>query len=261
MKRRPFLKATLAATVLGPALGFRHSNATKTHVITFSFDDGFRKSFLKLADIHEEYGLKACLNVIASGHFPDFEKVDDWILPELMGDFTDWNRLVERGHEVMPHSWQHLNLAKQDPFEAKKLISKCIVYFNENLTGFNPSKAVFNYPFNASTNELNKHALTLVRAVRTWGDGAVNPFPAKSTSKIIGCASNGPNNIDDWVDRKVSNFLKLGSGWLVLNLHGLDNEGWGPISTDYFIGLLKKLVDINHLEIIPTGMALEKYSL
>ena len=125
---------------------------------------------------------------------------------------------------------------------------------------FKPKKAVFNYPFNASTDETNKHALTLVRAVRTWGDGAVNPFPSKSTSKIIGCSSNGPNNIDEWVDRQVSDFLKLDGGWLVLNLHGLDNEGWGPISTSYFIKLLEKLVTIKNLEIIPTGMALEKYA-
>ena len=83
MKRRQFIKATAAISTLAPALGFKSSNAEKTHLISFSFDDGFKNSFLKLADIHEEYGLKACLNVIASGHFPDFKKVDDWILPEL----------------------------------------------------------------------------------------------------------------------------------------------------------------------------------
>lgn len=259
MKRRQFLKSSAIAGCLAPALGFRPSFATKTHLITFSFDDGFKKSFLKLADIHEEYGLKGCFNIIASGHLPDFQQVDDWILPELMGDFGDWNGLIARGHEVMPHSWKHLNLGRQNPSEAKTLIVKCIDYFNEHLDDFNASKAVFNFPFNSSSPELDQFALTKVRAVRTWGDGAVNPFPSRSTSKIIGCASNGPKIIDDWVDKKVSDFLKLDGGWLVLNLHGLDNEGWGPVSTDYFESLLKKLVDLNHLDIIPTGMALKKY--
>lgn len=259
MKRRHFIKTTATAAVI-PSLGFKPSNATKTHIITFSFDDGFKKSFLKLADIHEEYGLKACLNVIASGHMPDFKQVDDWILPELMGDFEDWNNLVFRGHEVMPHSWQHKNLAKLDPYEAKQLIAKCIVYFNENLMRFDPKKAVFNFPFNSSTNKLDKYALSLVRAVRNWGDGEINPFPSKKSKFILGCRTNGPGNNDEWLDEKINKFLAMDGGWLIFNLHGLDDEGWGPISTEYFIALLERLVVVKNLEIIPTGMALEKYT-
>ena len=258
MKRRQFIKTTAAGALI-PSLGFRPSSATKTHILTFSFDDGFKKSFIKLAEIHEEYGLKACLNVIASGHFPDFEAVDDWILPELMGDFDTWNNLAFRGHEVMPHSWEHNNLAKLDPQEAKKLISKCITYFNENLMRFNPEKAVFNFPFNSSTDELNQHALTLVRAVRTRGN-AINPLPSKNTKRVLGCTTNGPGNNDEWVEEKVNNFLNSEGGWLVFNLHGLDEEGWGPISTTYFVELLEKLVVVKNLEIIPAGMALEKYA-
>ena len=259
MKRRHFIKATATAAVI-PSLGFTPSKATKTHIITFSFDDGFKKSFIKLADIHEEYGLKACLNVIASGHMPGFKQVDDWILPELMGDFEDWNILVFRGHEVMPHSWEHNNLAKLDPYEAKQLIAKCIVYFNENLMRFDPKKAVFNFPFNSSSNELDQYALSLVRAVRNWGDGDINPFPSKKSKFILGCRTNGPGNNDEWLDEKINNFLTSKGGWLIFNLHGLDDEGWGPISTDYFIDLLERLITVKNLEIIPTGMALEKYA-
>jgi hypothetical protein len=38
----------------------------KPHLITLSFDDGFEKSFTKTAEIHESFGLKACLNIIAT---------------------------------------------------------------------------------------------------------------------------------------------------------------------------------------------------
>ena len=257
MKRRHFLKASAAGT-LGVSLGFRPSKMGKTHLLTFSFDDGFKKSFLKLADIHEDYGYKACLNVIASGHFKSFQAVDDWVLPELMGDFDDWNALISRGHEVMPHSWQHLNLARQDPVKAKELISKCIAYFDEHLDGFDPKNAIFNYPFNASADELNTHALHMVRAVRTWADGPVNPLPSEK-SRILGCVSNGPDNIDGWVEEKIGQFLSMEGGWLILNLHGLDDEGWGPISTDFFVSLLERLRQNPHLEILPAGMALERY--
>ena len=104
---------------------------SKSHILTFSFDDGFKKSFYKIADIHEQYGLKACLNVIAAGHFPDFNTDPKWMPPAQMGNFDDWNVLKKRGHEVMPHTWRHLNLTKIPFKKAKQNIDKCLDYFED----------------------------------------------------------------------------------------------------------------------------------
>ncbi len=60
-----------ALGALAPSLSFHPSHSQKIHLLTLNFDDGFKKSFLKLAEIHEGYGLKACLNMIASGNFPE----------------------------------------------------------------------------------------------------------------------------------------------------------------------------------------------
>ena len=38
------------------------------HIVTLSFDDGFLKSDLKIAEIYEQHGVSACFNVIAAGH-------------------------------------------------------------------------------------------------------------------------------------------------------------------------------------------------
>jgi peptidoglycan/xylan/chitin deacetylase (PgdA/CDA1 family) len=256
INRRSFIKTSLLTSV---ALQWHQLFLPgKTHILTFSFDDGFRKSFLKIADICEENGIKACLNVIASGHFPTFQAVDDWILPELMGDFEDWNQLQKRGHEIMPHSWQHLNLARQPVDKAKMLISKCLDYFAEHLNGYENKNAVFNFPFNASTPELEAFLLAKVRAVRTRGDGTFNAIPDTQDPMRLQCISMGPGNIDDWVENQVNTFLKSNGGWLILNTHGLDDEGWGPMRTTFFAQLLKKLVKINSLEIVPTGKVLKR---
>ena len=68
----------------------------------------------------------------------------------------------------------------------------------------------------------------------------------------------GPQNIDSWVEAQINNFLKSDGGWLILNVHGLDNEGWGPISTLYLEKLLNRLVKIKTLEILPTGIVLNR---
>ena len=255
MDRRGFVKT---AAMAGVAIGTgSFTLPEKTHILTLSFDDGFKKSFYRIADIYEEAELHACLNVIASGHLPSFRAVDEWILPELIGNFDDWNALCQRGHEVMPHSWQHLNLTEQPVEEAKGLIVKCLDYFEENLEGFKTAEAVFNFPFNASTPELEAFALSKVLGIRTHGN-AVNPVPVREGPFRLGCASYGPDNIDGWVEQQVNSFLASPGGWLVLNTHGLDGEGWGAMSSAYLRNLLKQLIKTETLEILPAGEVLKR---
>ena len=97
MNRRDFIKSTGLIT-LGVGL-YRFAEAGlhrlfaegKTHILTLSFDDGFKKSFYRTAEIHEEYGLKACLNVVAMGNTPGYIS-EKWIKEGLIGNFDDWNK-------------------------------------------------------------------------------------------------------------------------------------------------------------------------
>jgi len=274
MKRRQFLKSSAVSAAVYPLISCKStsllnlkSSTEKTHIISLSFDDGFRKSFLRVAEIHENYGTHACLNVIASGHLPSFQAIDPWILPELMGDFNDWNILISKGHEVMPHTWEHKDLTKVSLPEAKERLDKCFDYFNENLDGYSHDTAVYNYAFNASTEELDLYALTKVKAIRTgyWvalkDDKITNEFPKANYSEPIrlGCWFHGPDNGDMAIDKGVNEFLSSDGGWLIINMHGLDDEGWGPVSTSYYDGLIKRLIKIDNLDLLPVGEVLKKY--
>jgi peptidoglycan/xylan/chitin deacetylase (PgdA/CDA1 family) len=261
MKRRKFFKdiALGAAAVSLGALSRVAAKNKITHVLTLSFDDGFKKSFSRTAEIFEKFKLPGCFNVIASAHLPEYRSPNEY-MESGRGDFKLWNDLVRRGHEVMPHGWAHENLKERPIDEAKGLINKSIQYFSENLEGFDPQKAVFNFPYNASTPELNEWTVTQVRAVRTIVRGnPVNPMPGKNV-RIIDCNSHGPDNIDRTLDEQINRFLGSEGGWFVFNTHGLDEEGWGPMTSAYLEKLLARLTQITTLEILPAGMALEKYS-
>jgi peptidoglycan/xylan/chitin deacetylase (PgdA/CDA1 family) len=256
MHRRTFIKTT---TISSLAFGFNSFTGNKkTHIHTLSFDDGFKKSFYKVADIYERHGLSACFNVIASGHLPGFKGVGQYIRPELMGNFDDWNHLKSRGHEVMPHSWQHLNLTEQPLEEAKTLITRCLDYFESHLDGYKSSNAVFNFPFNASTPELEAFTMSNVLAIRSYGDSAVGEIPKAQKTYRKACWSKGPENIDNWVEEMVNQFLESDGGWMILNTHGLDEEGWGPMSTGYLETLIARLAAIDKLEMLPTGAVLKR---
>jgi len=231
-----------AAAVAGP----------KPHRVTLSFDDGFKKSFLRTADIYEEYQLSACFNVVAAG-IPD----DAYIRESPLGDFALWNDLRARGHEVMPHGYRHENLKALPLEQAQDLIRKCLDRFTEELAGFDPRQAVFNFPYNASTPELERWLPTQVRAFRTSGE-AINPPPHQGQVKLT-CISYGPGNCEAAIDRELEKLLARDSGWLIFNTHGLDSEGWGPMRATYLERLLERLTAIDTVEVLPAGQALVKY--
>lgn len=259
--RREFIRmAGLGTAVLaapGVLLSCKEVYKSKTHIISLSFDDGFRKSSIRTAEIYEKYKLSACLNVIASAHKKRFELPNEYHTWEV-GDFELWNELQSRGHEIMPHSYRHANLTQMPIEEASELILKCFDIFSKELIDFKQEECIFNFPFNASNTDLEALLMPMVRAVRTGGP-AVNEFPNKDQFRLT-CTSYGPDNIDENLEHTISKFLKLPSGWLIYNTHGLDDEGWGPLSSSYLDELLSELLQLDHVAVMPVGKALKSLS-
>ncbi len=259
--RRAFLRAAG-----GGALGLAATGAAapgKTHIVTLSFDDGLKASFYKTAAIFERFGLRACLNVIATGHEAGFSatvdgKPDAGIMPFARGTFDDWNALQRRGHEVMCHTYDHVNLTALPLADAQARIARSAEYFEAHLDGFKASDAVYNFAYNASTPALESFALTRFLVVRTQGDTPVNPIPTSPTPLRIGCWSHGPGNIDAFFEEAVTKFLASPGGWFVFNTHGLDNEGWGPMSSTYLAALLGRLAILQHVEVLPAGQVVRR---
>jgi peptidoglycan/xylan/chitin deacetylase (PgdA/CDA1 family) len=253
MKRREFIGAVGMALAACPARLLPAASG-KLHIVSLSFDDGFKKSFLRIARIYEKFSLSACFNIIASAHLPGNQVRDDYMKQELFGDFGVWNELQDRGHEIMPHGYQHAHLAGLPLEQARDLIRSCLDLFSKELRGFDPKKAVFNFPYNQSSPELEEWLPSVVMAYRTTG-GVLNPIPTPDTVKIT-TGGWGPDSAEKDVDRNVEKLLAQTAGWMVYNLHGLDEEGWGPVRPGYLEKLLGRLREIESVRILPTARAL-----
>lgn len=254
LTRRDVLKTMGIGTA---AMVFRipaFADSQITHIVTLSFDDGFEKSSIKTAEIFEKYGLLACINVIATAHLKNFNLPNEYHAWKV-GDFQLWNDLQKRGHEIMPHSYDHSNLAEMPAAEAKESVLKCLEVFNKELNGFNAKNAVYNFAYNASTPEIEEWLGTQVMAYRTGGP-LVNPLPYPGQTKLT-CISHGPENIDKHLGDSIDEFLKLPQGWFIYNTHGLDDEGWGPVSSGYLDELLDKLSHMRNVSILPAAKALQ----
>lgn len=222
------------------------------HIVTLSFDDGFRRSNLAIAEIYERFGLRACMNVLAA---PGDLVQEQQTWGTDRGDFELWNDLQARGHEIMPHGYRHADKQSMPFEEAKALILRCLGTFDGELEGFERRRAVFNFPYNNSTPELEAWLPTVVRAFRTSG-GGLNPLPTHETVKLT-CSGFGPDNCEQHLDAEIEKLLAQPDGWLVYNTHGLDDEGWGPIRASYLEALLGRLLE-REVEVMPAGVALAR---
>jgi peptidoglycan/xylan/chitin deacetylase (PgdA/CDA1 family) len=220
--------------------------------VTLSFDDGFERSSIRTAEIFERHGLVAELNVVATGHLD--RSIDAWHERWPKGDFRLWNELKARGHEVMPHGYRHANKAELPFAEAQRLIEECLAVFRAELRGFEASRATFAFPYNRSTPPLEAWLGGRVRAFRTGGD-AVMPLPRPQQRRVT-CTSFGPARCDDHLLQTVDSFLAGPAGWLCYNLHGLDDEGWGPVGSDTLEELLERLVAAG-VRVLPIAAALD----
>lgn len=223
------------------------------HIVTLSFDDGFKRSSIRTAEIYEKYHLSACINVIASAHYNTFKPPNEYHKWSA-GDFGLWNELKARGHEIMPHGYDHSNLSQMELSKAKDQIMRCFDVFSKELNGFDPKESVFNFPYNASTPELENWLAEQVKAFRTGGD-PINPLPYKNQKKLT-CTSYGPENIDNHLKKEIETLLSQPSGWLIYNTHGLDDEGWGPMTSKCLDETLERLNKIDTVAILPAGRAL-----
>lgn len=244
----------VAVTAQSGLSGCMTGEGQPRHIITLSFDDGFKTSSIKTAEIFEKYNLSACINVIASGHTERFIPPNEYHEYEN-GDFVLWNELQARGHEVMMHGYQHAKLAEMPLEEAQKLIALCIEVFSVNLAAFKTENAIFNFPYNASTPELEEWLAPHVRAYRT-GFGSLNPFPHAGQKRLT-CASFGPGNAEADIEANIEELLKQESGWMIYNTHGLDDQGWGPIRAEWLDDLLARLTETPGVAVLPIGKALD----
>jgi hypothetical protein len=222
------------------------------HIVTLSFDDGFERSSIHTAQIFERHELVAELNVLAAGHLRTSD--DEWHRRWRKGDFDLWNELKARGHVVMPHGYRHANKAELPLAEAQRLIERCLEVFDAELRSFDASQASFAFPYNRSTPPLEAWLGRRVRAFRTRGD-PVMPLPQRGQQRVT-CVAFGPDRCDDHLVRTVDSFLAGPPGWLCYNLHGLDEEGWGPLGSDTLDLLLERLV-AGGVRVLPVTAALD----
>ena len=218
------------------------------YAVTLSWDDGFRDSTTKIARIYEKFGFRADFNIVATYHLSGQNHA-----ASIFGDFGWWNELQARGHFIHPHGLDHTNKAQLPLAAAQEKIRACLEIFGRELKFFDPAQAVFAFPYNDSTPEVEAWLAGQVRAFRTNGPG-IQTFPTAGTRRIT---TTGREDAEACLDECLDKLFALPEGWLVYTAHGLDGEGWGPLRSDYLERLLARLQEHEDVSVLPALDVLE----
>jgi hypothetical protein len=196
------------------------------------FDDGLKDSVYPLVACFERHGLRADLAIIAE---PDAGP----LAGQALG-WEVWRTLSARGHRIHPHGLDHQNEATQPLAIAQERIERCLERFAHELPGFVASDAVFHYPYNSTTPELDAWLRTQVRATRAGGTGLMSA--AEVASGAWHCTCFGPGPADEHLHAMLDQAIAVGAHTLLFMAHGLDGEGWGPLGLSALDSALERIV-------------------
>jgi peptidoglycan/xylan/chitin deacetylase (PgdA/CDA1 family) len=185
----------------------------KQAAATYTFDDGYASSST-IASIFESYGLRASFYIIA-GAVPD----EQWSM---------WRDLEAKGHEIGNHSMTH-TIDLSDPTLSDQTLNTEI---NDAQTliaqklGTKPM--TFAFPWHAYSDRSLEVALQHHFAVR-------KPDIGESTYHFV--FFDQDHSVDEAhaladANAQLADTVAVG-GWFVAAGHGIDGDGWSPITSNF----------------------------
>ncbi|MDZ4375969.1 MAG: polysaccharide deacetylase family protein [Phenylobacterium sp.] len=189
--------------------------------VSMCFDDGFEATARAVRDVFEARDLRATFCVLAA---PE-QTADPFIRARPVADWGWWRETAGAGHAVEAHGWAHERLGDLSLAEACNGVDRTLEVFRRELPGFDPARQVFHLAYLAAPQGVVDYVAARSLGVRrALGGAGLNPSPRRD----IDCITFG-DPADERLTARIDRFLDAEAGWLVLVLHGLDGEGWGPV--------------------------------
>ena len=182
---------------------------------TFTFDDGIITSAKKVHDILFPY--KATFYVVSGWVLKTIAIVDKYNINFDHGTIEDWKEIIKLGHEVGSHTHSH---CKADNINIQ----------NECLESLNFLRKIQTPPYSLSCPHHTLIKTELYDSIRTGSYLTVHKkfFKEKIFNKIENINLFELYSVEDiTIDYKeVSD-----NSWVIFSFHGIDDEGFCPVTT------------------------------
>lgn len=214
----------------------------KQCAVSFTIDDGFWESSQQMADILDQYNLKASFYLVTHWVKPmKTDEIGDGYNEDLdHGAWPLWKNFLKRGHEIGSHSCTHPALPTIDAKDALQEITESKQILIDELGLEEP--ITFAYPYNQPSPEVIKMVGGHYLSARIGG----KPFNEIASTDLQAINSWWPLSDTplEEITAKIDE-AKAKGYWLVIGLHGMNEEGWNPITPEKFEAVCKYLASDN----------------
>ncbi len=219
--------------------------------VSFCFDDGFRRSAEVICDVFARRGLRACFAILAQPG----RALDPYVRGADLGDWPFWRAVAAAGHEVAPHGLIHERYEDMSLADAQASVLSALDIMEAELPGFERRRSVFHVPYLSAPPALVEWLGSQSLGVRlALGGNGLNRWPALRSGGAVDSVCCGPDGVAEALSGRLREFARQ-DGWLVLVMHGVDGEGWRPVSRAALERLLDEAVATG-AEIVPPNRLL-----
>lgn len=202
--------------------------------LSITFDDGLLHSSEVACDILAKHGLAATFYVVTGWVAPVRAPIrEPYNAGRSHGDWPHWRKVRDAGHEVGSHSFSHFNAGGKKALLMPWLVGQEVARAHADLVREVPQpRYTMSMPWNAATARSERHVRKHFSACRLGTSAfACNRLEGLDPFRLASWAPAAATPIVAYQRE----FAEVpADGWLVLQFHGFDDEGWDPLPRDDF---------------------------
>lgn len=227
--------------------------------LSITFDDGFRKGAETAASILGEHGLTATFYIVTGWVSPARAKVREKFNRGCdHGDWAHWRSIRDASHEVGSHTFSHLNVTGKQARLFPWLVADELRKSRDDLVREAPQPLyTISMTWNASSRRSDRIVRTLYHACRLGsGEVAYNDLGALDPYRLASWApaANTPPQVYDEAIASIPE-----GGWLILQFHSFDDEGWEPLSRASFRALCETVRRHDDVKVAPVAQVIAQW--
>jgi peptidoglycan/xylan/chitin deacetylase (PgdA/CDA1 family) len=227
-------------------------------MVSITFDDGFRAGAEVARDILANYRFYATFFIVTAWVEPAQVKIwEPYNRGRSHGTWDFWRQLSLDGHEIGSHTYSQFNFGGKRAMFCPWEISWQLARSKNDLDReISHASHTISLPWN-SAGHLSKRLLSRYYSACLLGSSHVlyNPLVQPDRYRLLSWAPKSNHSVVDYA-QAISNIPP--GGWLILQLHSFDDEGWEPISRTLFRDLCDILSGLEDVAVLPVSKVIER---
>lgn len=208
--------------------------ARSRRLLSITFDDGLRHAAEVGCELLAPHGMPATFYVVTGWVEPARAVIrEPCNVGRSHGDWRLWRQVRDAGHEVGSHTFSHVNAGGKKALLMPWSIGREIERSFADLAREVPQKRyTISMPWNAATARSEAHIRRRFAGCRLGARLVYNRLDTLDRYRLASWAP-APATSDEEIARAISGIPE--NGWLILQFHSFDAEGWEPVSRARFM--------------------------